>query len=106
MKQEERQRNGYHAAADTNTFIMTSQSPAGSTNSLDQTNPFMCGPVTPNNHHRNHHSTPISSPATVNIYVYMYSLYMCTLVKTTRVCGTPHDDESFSFPCAERLRNF
>lgn len=49
--------NGKILPADTNTFI-ANQSPAGSTGSLDQSQPFMCAPVTP----RHHTSTPISSP--------------------------------------------
>ncbi|XP_011145331.1 unc-112-related protein [Harpegnathos saltator] len=58
-KKIENQKNGHwNVPADTNTFIPASQSPRGSTGSLDQSNPFMCAPVTPN---RNH-STPISSP--------------------------------------------
>ncbi|XP_032664468.1 unc-112-related protein [Odontomachus brunneus] len=58
-KKTENQKNGHwNVPADTNTFIPASQSPRGSTGSLDQSNPFMCAPVTPN---RNH-STPISSP--------------------------------------------
>ncbi|KYM85118.1 hypothetical protein ALC53_04906 [Atta colombica] len=59
-KKVEHQKNGHwNVPADTNTFIPASQSPRGSTGSLDQSSPFMCAPVTPNN--RNH-STPISSP--------------------------------------------
>ncbi|XP_023290641.1 unc-112-related protein-like [Orussus abietinus] len=59
-KKIENQKNGpWHVPADTNTFIPVSQSPRGSTGSLDQSSPFMCAPVTTNN--RNH-STPISSP--------------------------------------------
>jgi len=42
---------------DTNTFI-ANQSPAGSTGSLDKTQPFLCAPVTP----KHYTSTPISSP--------------------------------------------
>ncbi|XP_014471034.1 PREDICTED: unc-112-related protein isoform X2 [Dinoponera quadriceps] len=58
-KKTENPKNGHwNVSADTNTFIPASQSPRGSTGSLDQSNPFMCAPVTPN---RNH-STPISSP--------------------------------------------
>lgn len=63
-KKIENQKNGHwHVSADTNTFIPVSQSPKGSTGSLDQSSPFMCAPVTPNN--RNH-STPISSPVSVS----------------------------------------
>lgn len=59
-KKIDNQKNGHwNVPADTNTFIPASQSPRGSTGSLDQSNPFMCAPVTPSN--RNH-STPISSP--------------------------------------------
>ncbi|XP_015439833.1 PREDICTED: unc-112-related protein-like [Dufourea novaeangliae] len=59
-KKIDNHKNGHwNVPADTNTFIPVSQSPRGSTGSLDQSNPFMCAPVTPNN--RNH-STPISSP--------------------------------------------
>lgn len=59
-KKVENQKNGHwNVPADTNTFIPVSQSPRGSTGSLDQSSPFMCAPVTPSN--RNH-STPISSP--------------------------------------------
>ncbi|XP_029173630.1 unc-112-related protein [Nylanderia fulva] len=59
-KKIENQKNGHwNVPADTNTFIPVSQSPRGSTGSLDQSSPFMCAPVTSNN--RNH-STPISSP--------------------------------------------
>ncbi|XP_076638728.1 unc-112-related protein isoform X1 [Colletes latitarsis] len=59
-KKIENQKNGHwNVPADTNTFIPVSQSPRGSTGSLDQSSAFMCAPVTPNN--RNH-STPISSP--------------------------------------------
>jgi len=64
-KKVEHQKNGHwNVPADTNTFIPASQSPRGSTGSLDQSSPFMCAPVTPNN--RNH-STPISSPVSVNL---------------------------------------
>lgn len=63
-KKIENQKNGHwNVPADTNTFIPVSQSPRGSTGSLDQSSPFMCAPVTPNN--RNH-STPISSPISVS----------------------------------------
>ena len=63
-KKIENQKNGHwNVPADTNTFIPVSQSPRGSTGSLDQSSPFMCAPVTPNN--RNH-STPISSPVSVS----------------------------------------
>jgi len=64
-KKVENQKNGHwNVPADTNTFIPASQSPRGSTGSLDQSSPFMCAPVTPNN--RNH-STPISSPISVGV---------------------------------------
>ncbi|XP_034176930.1 unc-112-related protein isoform X2 [Osmia lignaria lignaria] len=64
-KKIEHQKNGHwNVPADTNTFIPVSQSPRGSTGSLDQSSPFMCAPVTPNN--RNH-STPISSPVSVQV---------------------------------------
>lgn len=64
-KKIENQKNGHwNVPADTNTFIPASQSPRGSTGSLDQSSPFMCAPVTPSN--RNH-STPISSPVSVSI---------------------------------------
>ncbi|KAJ8672972.1 hypothetical protein QAD02_004233 [Eretmocerus hayati] len=62
-KRIENQRNGYHVPADTNTFIAATQSPQGSTGSLDKPNPFMCAPVTPNNH-KSSHSTPLGSPLT------------------------------------------
>ncbi|KAF7414582.1 hypothetical protein HZH68_003071 [Vespula germanica] len=62
-KKIENQKNGHwNVPADTNTFIPASQSPRGSTGSLDQSSPFMCAPVTPSN--RNH-STPISSPVSI-----------------------------------------
>lgn len=54
------QKNGQlNIPADTNTFIAVGQNPKGSNGSLDQSNPFMCAPVTPNNKNI---STPISSP--------------------------------------------
>uniref|UniRef100_A0A1B6KN05 PH domain-containing protein n=1 Tax=Graphocephala atropunctata TaxID=36148 RepID=A0A1B6KN05_9HEMI len=56
-KREMNGTNGKLMAADTNTFI-ANQSPAGSTGSLDKSQPFMCAPVTP----RHYTSTPISSP--------------------------------------------
>ncbi|KAK9300586.1 hypothetical protein QLX08_006743 [Tetragonisca angustula] len=57
-KKIENQKNGHwNVPADTNTFIPVSQSPRGSTGSLDQGSPFMCAPVNNRNH-----STPISSP--------------------------------------------
>ncbi|XP_046740581.1 unc-112-related protein-like isoform X1 [Diprion similis] len=59
-KKIEIQKNGqWNVSPDTNTFIPATQSPSGSTGSLDQSSPFMCAPVTPNN---KNHSTPISSP--------------------------------------------
>ncbi|XP_014237313.1 unc-112-related protein-like isoform X1 [Trichogramma pretiosum] len=62
-KKTENHKNGHQAvAADTNTFIASTQSPRGSINSLDRSSPFMCGPMTPNNY-RNH-STPIGTPVT------------------------------------------
>ncbi|XP_043492066.1 unc-112-related protein [Polistes fuscatus] len=62
-KKIENQKNGHwNVPADTNTFIPASQSPRGSTGSLDQSSPFMCAPVTSSN--RNH-STPISSPVSI-----------------------------------------
>ncbi|KAK2588174.1 hypothetical protein KPH14_004217 [Odynerus spinipes] len=62
-KKIENHKNGqWNVPADTNTFIPASQSPRGSTGSLDQSSPFMCAPVTPSN--RNH-STPISSPVSL-----------------------------------------
>lgn len=69
-KKIENQKNGHwNVPADTNTFIPVSQSPRGSTGSLDQSSPFMCAPVTPNN--RNH-STPISSPVSVSLLIDIY----------------------------------
>lgn len=71
-KKIENQKNGHwNVPADTNTFIPVSQSPRGSTGSLDQSSPFMCAPVTPNN--RNH-STPISSPVSVSIATNLWIL--------------------------------
>lgn len=65
-KKIENQKNGHwNVPADTNTFIPVSQSPRGSTGSLDQSSPFMCAPVTPSN--RNH-STPISSPVSTGTW--------------------------------------
>ncbi|XP_076656576.1 unc-112-related protein [Halictus rubicundus] len=65
-KKVENQKNGHwNVPADTNTFIPVSQSPRGSTGSLDQSSPFMCAPVTPSN--RNH-STPISSPVSTGTW--------------------------------------
>ena len=61
-KKIENQKNGWHVPPDTNTFIPVTQSPRGSNGSLDQSSPFMCAPVTPNNRT---HSTPISSPVSV-----------------------------------------
>ncbi|XP_014209103.1 unc-112-related protein isoform X1 [Copidosoma floridanum] len=64
-KKTENQKNGHYVPADTNTFIATSQSPQGSTGSLDRSSPFMCAPMTPISHRNNHHNgTPISSPIT------------------------------------------
>jgi kindlin 2 len=71
-KKIENQKNGYYVAADTNTFIAATQSPQGSTGSLDQLNPFMCAPVAPNNH-KNNHSSPINSPVTVHMHLYFLS---------------------------------
>lgn len=56
-KREMNGTNGKMIAADTNTFI-ANQSPAGSTGSLDKSQPFLCAPVTP----RHYTSTPIGSP--------------------------------------------
>lgn len=59
------QKNGQlNLPADTNTFIAVGQNPKGSNGSLDQSNPFMCAPVTPNNKNI---STPISSPTIVSV---------------------------------------
>jgi hypothetical protein len=57
---------GQTPSADTNSFSVNNHSPAGSTGSLDMTSssPFICAPL-------KHHSTPISSPVSVSIVLYL-----------------------------------
>lgn len=90
-KKIENHKNGYHVAADTNTFIAATQSPQGSTGSLDQSNPFMCGPVTPNNH-KNSHSTPIGTPLTVSPLLFHLSKQdaLPPRERTAHVCVYTH----------------